>query len=233
MTTDLLVVQAGDPDEGVYLGVARLLNFGHTYAEFFFDQFWLFAQILAVAMRWFGDSLLTGRLVVVGFSVLGLIAATVLARQLGAGWLALLALPFGVLNHYYLTQSRVAMTDVPGITTMLWAVVAAVAFAKTRQRRWLILCAVGLTASLLIKPLSVGFALPIGYAIISARVDRTGRHFRIDLAALVVDGAILTTVALLAAFPFVDLFDLRGEFQRTVGFHWDEKVVCAGGGTAL
>src|SRR5690348_14714507 len=63
----LMVPQKEDPDEGAYLTVARLLNLGQPHSSFSFDQFWLFPQLLAWTAQIFGDSLGTGRILVVIF----------------------------------------------------------------------------------------------------------------------------------------------------------------------
>lgn len=223
-TTNLLAVQLSDPDEGVYLGVARLLNYGHGYSEFFYDQFWLFPQILAFMMRVAGDSLQTGRLTIVLFSMLGLLGMVLLARQLGAGWLALLAIPFGILNRYYLLESRITMADVPSVSLLIWALFAAFAFSQSNKRVWLLVSAVCCSAGLVIKPLGVAFVVPVVYAVLAARIKRVQGHWQINPGALLVDGILFITFALLTAAPFVNLLDLRGEYQRTVGFHLAESA---------
>lgn len=220
---NLMLPESADPDEGVYLIVARLLNHGFGYNSFYFDQFWLFPQILAFAFRLFGDSAETGRMTVVVFSLGGLAALAVLARQLGFPWAAPFVILFGAINHYYLSQARYTMTDVPGIAVMLWALVTMQCFVASKRRAWLALSGALCAGSLLIKPLSVGFVLPLGVWLISARVERTpeSRHFQVR--AFFADALVMVCGGVLVAAPFIDLSDLYGEFMRTVGFHWDEK----------
>lgn len=220
---NLMLPESLNPDEGVYLMVARLLGRGYSYNSFFFDQFFLFPQILAAAFRLFGDSAETGRLTVVVFSVAGLLGLAVLARQLGAKWAALLVIVFAAVNHYYLLQSRFAMTDVPSAALMLWALVSMLAFRASGRRVWLAASAAFCVLSLLAKPLTLGLAVPLGYWMLSRRVARVNGRWTFDLRAFVGDAVVLAVVGLLTAAPFLDILNLPGEYARTVGFHWDEK----------
>jgi hypothetical protein len=222
-TINLMLPDSADPDEGVYLMVARLLEHGQPYHVFFFDQFWLFPQVLAFAFHWFGDSAVTGRLTIVAFSLGGLLAMALLTRQLGAKWAAPLVILAGAVNHYYLTQSRFTMTDVPSLALMLWALVTMLAFTTRGQRGWLACSGALAAASFLVKPLTVGFGVALGVWLLAHRIRRTQGHWQIEWRALLVDLGVFGGAGLLLAAPFVNLFDLPGEFQRTIGFHWDEK----------
>lgn len=220
---NLMLPESADPDEGVYLIVARLLNHGFGYNAFYFDQFWLFPQILAFAFRVFGDTAETGRMTVVLFALSGLVALVMLARQMGFQWAAPFVIVFGAVNHYYLAQSRYTMTDVPSAALILWALVTLQCFVARKQRVWLAVSGALCAGSLLIKPLAVGFVIPLGVWLIAARVERAQGQWQFRWRAFLVDALVMAGGGVLLAAPFVDLFDLRGEFMRTVGFHWDEK----------
>lgn len=220
---NLMLPESADPDEGVYLIVARLLNYGYGYNSFYFDQFWLFPQILAFAFRLFGDTVETGRLTIVVFSLGGLLALARLARQIGFPWAAPFVILFGAVNHYYLTQSRYAMSDVPSMALMLWALVTLLRYTARKQRLWLVVSGALCAGSMLIKPLAVGFIVPLGIWLIAARVERNQGTWCFQWRAFLTDGLVMVVGGILLAAPFVDLFDLHGEFMRTVGFHWDEK----------
>ena len=273
-TINLSLPLSGGPDEGVYLGAARLLNHGYAFNSFFFDQFALFPQILALALRLGGDSVLTGRLAITLFSALGLLGIALLARSMstrpfveprrrvpglipalrcpwpavpqiardlrrqrrirqggrkgeGARAAALLAMLFTAANSYYLEQSRFAMAQVPGIALMIWALVAVSVYLQRRQRGWLVVSAAACTAGLLIKPLTIGLALPIAWWLIAGHVLKQEKRYGIRWRALALDLLIFAGVGLLTAAVFVNLSDLRGEFQRTVGFHLRETRLFA------
>jgi hypothetical protein len=247
-TISLSLLLSGGPDEGVYLGAARLLNHGYAFNSFYFDQFALFPQILALALRIGGDSVLAGRLTITLFSALGLLGVAVLARSMSARAAALLAILFTVSNNYYLATSRVVMAEVPGIALMLWALILASVYTQRRERVWLVASSVACTAGLLVKPLTLGLALPIGWWLIASRVvkekepcahsaqeepqkrvpgqkPRRAGHRVIDWRGLGLDLLFFAGAAILTAALFVNFSNLGGEFQRTVGFHLQETRV--------
>src|ERR1700736_161937 len=219
----LMTPQKEDPDEGGYLMVARLLKAGHPYSDFSFDQFWMFPQILALTFRMFGDSLWVGRLTVLIFSLTGLLGMFLLTRQLGARSGAPLAILFGVIEPYYLAQSRIATSDVPCVVCVIWAAVGMAEFCRRDQRIWLGLSSALVAAALVIKPLTVAFATALSAWLIVHRTEwRKGRP-QVQLRDLAVDLAIFAVPGILIAVPFVNLADLAGEFRRTVFAHWLES----------
>lgn len=223
LTTNLMRPQLNGHDEGVYLMVARLLFYGYPHSAFFFDQPFGFPQILAYVFHLFGDTAQAGRLTVVAFSVLGLVGMGLLTWQLGAKWAAPLAVLFALTNHYFLDPSRFTLADVPGAALLVWAMVMMLAFRNTGSRRWLVASALFCTIGLTIKPLDVGFCVPIAYWMITRRLVRDQARWRFDARAFGLDVAVFGAVGLLAAAPFVNLLNLVGEFQRTVGFHLAER----------
>ena len=203
--------------------VARLLNNGQSYSSFSFDQFWMFPQILALAFRIFRDSLGVGRAVVVAFSLIGLLGMAVLARQLGAGLLAAVAVLVGVTEPYYLAQSRVALSDVPGVACIVWALVCMAQFCWEDRRRWLWLSGALTAAALVIKPLTVVFAGVIGAWLILHRMRWRDHRLELQFSALCWDAVAFASPGILVAAPFVNLFDPAGEVHRTVFAHWLES----------
>jgi hypothetical protein len=220
-TLHLLRSPTGGPDEGVYLIVARLLNYGYAYSSFFFDQLSLFPQIIAAALRVGGDTILTGRLTIVLFSLLGLALLAWLALLVQWRAAAPLAILFAVVNPYYLEQSRYTMAEVPCITLLIGALIAVLLYTRSARRSWLVAAAICFSASVLIKPLAVGFGLAIAWWLI-ARVIRSQRGWGRRARELTFDLALFGCVAVLTALPFLDLLNLAAEFQKTVGFHLAE-----------
>lgn len=219
-----------DPDEGVYLMVARLLHRGYPHDSFTFDQFLMFPQILALAFRIFHDSLCVGRLVVVAFSLAGLLGMVVLARQLGSRWTtaALVAL-VGVTEPYYFAQSRVVMADAPATACIVWALVCMAQFYRVDRRRWLGLSGALTAAALTIKPLTVVFAAVIGALLLSHRVQWRNGRLHLKLREISLDLIAFVVSAVLIAAPSVNFLDLSGEFRRTVFAHWLEIPYYAAG----
>jgi hypothetical protein len=223
MAPDAVVSRRSDIDEGVYLMVARLLNRGYATSTFFFDQFWLFPKTIAFAFRFFGDSLIVGRLVVYGFSLAGLVGVAILSYQVGARWAAPAAIVCGAIAPLYLKQSRVAMSSVPGTTCLVWALVALLVFQTTRRRFWLILGGICAGASLTITPLVIGFAVTFAILITATRAQREDGRLHFDLASLTIDALVLIAASTIAAAPFVDLLHPIEEYRRTIGFHLIER----------
>lgn len=219
----LMVPQKEDPDEGDYLMVARLLNAGHPYGDFSFDQFWMFPETLALAFRIFGDSLRVGRVTVVIFSLAGLLGMFLLARRLGGRWAAPLAILFGVIEPYYLAQSRIAVSDIPCVVCVIWAAVGMAEFCRRDQRLWLGLSGALVAAALVFKPLTVAFATALSAWLVVHRTEwRRGRP-QVKLRDLIIDLGVFAVPGILIAAPFVNLADLPDEFRRTVFAHWLES----------
>ena len=232
---NLAYTQNGDPDEGVYLSVARLLNHGYPYALIFLDQFSLFPHILALSLRVGGDSLLTGRLTIVLFSAFGLSGLAFLAQLLfrsksGYAWIAApLAILFAGANHYYLLPSRYTVLDVPSLALMLWALVTGVRYAFGAARTWLVISAMFFSASLLIKPLLIAMGLALGGWLIVRHIVHSNGRWVIHWQDLALDGVIFGAVGVLTMLPFLNSLNLPEEFQRTVGFHLQQAEVLAAG----
>lgn len=222
-TVNLLRPPAGGPDEGVYLIAARLLNYGYPFSTFFFDQFPLFPQIIAAAFRVGGDTVLTGRLTIVLFSLLGLLLLALLAWRLRWRSAAPLAVLLTVVHPYFLEQSRYTLAEVPSITLLLGALLGVLLYTQGARRVWLAAAAVCFSASLLIKPLAVGFGLTIAWWLVARVVaGERGWTRSMRVREFVLDLALFGCVGLLTALPFLELFNLGAEFEKTAGFHLAE-----------
>jgi len=220
---DTLIVRNTDTDEGVYLIVARLLHRGYDTRTFFFDQFWFFPSLLTAAFKLFGDSLIVGRLIVFALAMAGVVAVAALSYQLGANWSAMLAsLLICALSPLYTRQARMVMADVPATTFMVWALVFVFLFQKNRRRFWLALAGVCASASLMLKPFTIGFLLTIIIVLLAERTRRENGRFRLD-PAIFSDLLVFVTFGALTAAPFIDFLRPIDEYRRTVGFHLAER----------
>lgn len=220
---DAAISRRRDIDEGVYLMVARLLNRGYSSSTFFFDQFWLFPRILTQAFRWFGDSLIVARLTVLGFSLVGLIGMALLSYQLGARWAAPAAIFLGAVEPIYLRQSREVTADVPSAACLTLSLVFLFAFQKRSRRLWLAVSGASAGASLIIKPLAIGFVIAFVVLLFIHRARREANRLRVDAADLTIDLLVFLAAGTITAAPFVDLLHPIDEYRRTVGFHLVEK----------
>lgn len=212
-----------DPDEGVYLMVARLLHQGFATRLFFFDQFWLFPKIIATAFGLFGDSLIVARLIVFAFSLLGLLGVAALTYQLGGGWIAAMAaILIGALNPVYIRGSRMALADVPAASCIVWALVFIFLFRNRGSRIWLALGGLCAGMALVLKPFAIGFVVTIVILLFYERSRLENGTWKIDHAVWT-DLIIFSAIAILAAAPFVDFMHPIQEYQRVIGFHWSER----------
>src|ERR1700737_5006920 len=212
---DTIVARNLDIDEGVYLMVARLIHRGYDTSTFFFDQFWLFPKIIATAFKFFGDSLMVGRLTVFAFSLAGLIGTAVLCYQLGAGWIAAMAaMLFGAINPLYIRQSRMVMADIPATTCAVWALAFVFLFQKSRRRIFLALSGVFASASLTLKPFAIGFAVTIIIVLLTHRMQRENGRRHLDWWQLGGDLLVFVTAGIVIAMPFIDFLHPIDEYQR-------------------
>jgi hypothetical protein len=219
---DRLIARNTDMDEGVYLMVARLLHRGYDVHAFFFDQFWLFPKILTISFKFFGDSLLVGRLTAFVFALAGVLGVAALLYHLGAKWSAAAAILICATSPLYIRQARMVMADVPATACIVWALGFVFLFQKNRQRLWLALSGVCASASLMLKPFTVGFLVTIIIALFAQRIGRENGRLKLD-PAILPDILIFAAGGVIAALPFIDFLHPIQEYHRTVGFHLAER----------
>lgn len=220
---DMLIARNTDIDEGVFLMVARLLHRGCDVHAFFFDQFWFFPKLLATSFKFFGDSLLVGRLTTFAFALTGVLGVGVLIYVLGGKRsTAILALIVCAASPLYIRQSRMVMADVPATACLVWALVFVFLFQERRQRVWLALSGTFASAALMLKPFAIGFIVAIIVILFAARSERVNGRFKLDPATWS-DMLIFVVAGVVIATPFIDLFHPIEEYRRTIGFHFAER----------
>lgn len=220
---DTIIARNTDPDEGVYLMVARLLHQGTDTRAFFFDQFWLFPRILTAAFAMFGDSLIVARLTVFAFSLAGLVGIAVLSHQLGARWFAATAaILIGAIDPLYIRGSRMALADVPAMACIVWALVFVFLFQKDHRRTWIAVSGFFAAIAIVLKPFALGLAATIIVIVFNQRIRRVDGRFRID-RAIWGDLLIFSLIAVLTAAPFVNFLHPVQEYHRVLGFHLAER----------
>jgi hypothetical protein len=139
----------------------------------------------------FGQSLAAARLAVAAYSLTGLLAAYWVARLVGgraAGWLALGLL---MLSPLFLKNSRLALLEVPALVPATVALGAALVYQRRDRRRWLALSAVCFSLALLIKPLVVAVAAPIGLALLLKPARRPSDPLLFGLLAAAVGAGLV------------------------------------------
>ncbi len=218
ITVRLIRIDAfsGNNDEGAYLMWARLVAEGYPlYRQTVSVSAPLFIEMLALAIRWFGFSVVMARvLILVSFAATAAVMSRLSYRL--AGWAgAFLALGMlAVLPHFF-PLSREIMAEVPATLFAVLAVALAYRYFKQGGVLWLALAGSMLVVSGLMKALYPAAALPIGYFII--RREKNWGH--IIRAGAVFGGAALATAALIVVWYPRDAF-----FSQAIGFREDLRA---------
>ena len=113
-------------DEGVYLASLRAMRSGNAlFTQVFSSQPPLFLLSIYPFVWLFGPTMLAARSGVVVFSLIGILAMYLLARQLGGTWAGVAATLLLACDHLFLIQSQSLEAEAPSIALMIAAVAAA------------------------------------------------------------------------------------------------------------
>jgi len=150
-----------DLDEGLNAMKALLVARGYPlYTQVWSDQPPLLTYLLAACFRVFGASVDAGRILVLLFSTLLLAAVVHYLRMTWGLWHALAGGLFIILLPFYTSLSVAIMVGLPSIAFACLSLLALAAWQQYRQERWLVVSALLLGISVLIK-LFTGFLAPI------------------------------------------------------------------------
>jgi len=199
-----LEAYAWNNDEGLYVQRAALVNAGYPiYTVTFVQKPPLFVWMLQVAFRLAGQTLAAARLTALSLTLLGFLALGAVARQLWGRWagLACAVVFLGLLEVP--VRAHAVMTDLPALAFALVALGAALSFRRSGRRIWVVLCGAACAAMLLIHPLLIYFAVPLGVVLFLPGLGRVvggavGKVGWRDLALLSVVAAGLVLLALMA-----------------------------------
>jgi hypothetical protein len=150
-----------DGDEGINLMKTVLVMRGYPlYDQIWSDQPPLLTYLLLAAFRVFGVDVNVGRFSVLLLSAVLLWASFQVLRLVWGNFHALAGVLLIVLLPYYMTLSVSVMVGLPSLTFAMLSLLAVIAWHLHRKYIWLILSAVALAISVLIK-LFTGFLAPI------------------------------------------------------------------------
>ena len=203
---------SGEYDEGAHLMVAWLLSEGHAlYTEVASNQLPFLYQPTAWLFAIGGPSAVLARWLEVAFALVGIAAIAAIGRLLWRPSVGLLAALFLSLEIYYFEGSRIFLGSVASVAVAALALLCALYYRSTGQRRWLIVAGVIFSLGMLIKPLAIFSGLLIPWAIIARRwqeatTTNTGRWARMRLVAwpaVLVDCLVVGLAA--AALPLISL----------------------------
>ena len=160
-------------DEGINMMKAQLVLGGHTmYEEIWSDQPPLFTMLLAGAFAFFGSNVAVARVLVVAMAAVLFLAVALLGRQLGGRWVGLGAAVLLALSPHFQLLSGVVLIGLPAIGLGVLSLVAGLAFHNTGRSRWLALAGLLFGLSMLTKPITAPFYLPLSALAIVGPKDR-------------------------------------------------------------
>lgn len=216
MRTVNLGVYSGLFDEGIRVEQLYLMSAGfRPFRDIFAAQGPLLLDLLHPWFVLFGQDLAAARLSVGAYSLIGLGGAYWLARLVGGPVAALTTLALLTLSPLYLEGSRIALAEVPALAPALFAVGAAILYARSGSRRWLAFCGVMFAVSLLIKPITLAAGVPIGLAVLS--------RWRYGFRTMLVDGILIGGLVAVIGVVIVIGMGLAGVFDQIIAYRLESR----------
>jgi hypothetical protein len=209
-------VYSGLFDEGIRGEQLFLMSAGYRpFRDIFASQGPLLLDLLHPWFVLFGQDLVAARFSVGVYSLVGLIGAYWLARLVGGPLAAIVTATVLVASPLYLEGSRIALAEVPAVAPAVFAVGAAVVYARSGSRRWLVACALLLAVSLLMKPITLAAGVPAGLAVLS--------RWRTGPRAALVDGLILGGLVAVTGLLVVVGVGLAGVLDQIVAYRLESR----------
>ena len=209
-------VYSGLFDEGIRVEQLYLMSVGYRpFRDIFAAQGPLLLDLLHPWFVLFGQDLVAARWSVGVYSLVGLVGAYWLARLVGGPVAAITATALLVLSPLYLEGSRIALAEVPALAPATFAVGAAIVYARSGSRRWLIASGVLLAVSLLIKPITLAAGVPVGLAVLS--------RWRYGLRTMVIDGLMVVGLVVVLGIAVVVGVGLAGVFDQIVAYRMESR----------
>ena len=157
----------GKFDEGIRAEQLLLMSAGfRPVRDIFAAQGPLSLDIFYPPYLVFGQTLAAARVAVVLFALVGLTAVFWVADLLGGRVAALLSVLLLVVSPLYLKNSRLALVEIPALVPATVSLGAMLLFQRSGRHGWLVLSAVCFAIALLIKPMIVAVAVPLGLALL-------------------------------------------------------------------
>jgi hypothetical protein len=189
-------------DEGINAIKAQLVLDGYAlYRDIWSDQPPLFTILLAAAFALFGQAVLVGRVLVLGFAALTLVSTAIIGKYLAGRLGGLIALIGLILFPHFGQLSRTMLIGLPAMSVALAAFAAGFAFQTRRRPRFLVVAGILYGVSLMIKPLTAPLYLGLG-ALISLRSDGCRPSWAERLHLWLVFSAMVAVPIILALATF-------------------------------
>ncbi|HEY7125213.1 MAG TPA: glycosyltransferase family 39 protein [Ktedonobacterales bacterium] len=210
-------------DEGVYWASLRALHAGDSlFTPVFSSQppFFLLSMVPLVDVL--GPTLVAGRLSIVLFSLLGILAMYALGRRLGGRWVGFGAALLLAVDHLYLIQSQTIQAEAPSTALMIVAVTAA-SFADRAPWQASLLSGVATTLAILTKLFAVVAIVPILLLFLGQMIQMSKRkqapwlHWGLRVIGCYLLGFLATGALLLLPH----LGHLQQLYAQVIAFHLD------------
>lgn len=208
--------------EGIRAAQLQLMAAGYRpCVEIFCNQGPLLFYALYPSYALLGGTLEAVRSGVVIFSLVGVAATFWVGYLLGGRIGAIVSAAIVVLSPTYLKFSRLALAEVPAEAPAILAVGAATVFSRSGRDRWLILAALLVAFSLLLKPVTLAVCVPVGLAVL-LRAERRWRNVAI-LSIVTAAGIVLPTLVIgfSEILEQVVAFRLRSRSAEGRGLDWN------------
>jgi 4-amino-4-deoxy-L-arabinose transferase-like glycosyltransferase len=169
-----LEAYAHNNDEGLYVQRAALANAGcPLYGEILFNKPPLMVWILRLAFYLGGQTLTTARVACLSICLMGFVAEAVVVRQLWGRWAALISAYLLLGLPEMPVRAHGVTSDLPAMSLALTALGAALLFRRNGHRFWIALSGSAYTGALLVNPLLIYVALPLGLILFLPDLGRT------------------------------------------------------------
>ncbi len=196
-----------DYDEGTYLATTRLIHQGCAlYTEVAATHPPLFFYTLTGAFALPGNPIILGRLVILLFSMVGLLATAFMAQNLGGKWAGLLALILLAFHPTFWVYSRVITGNIPSLSMAMLSLWLLLQYQVRRHKGWLLASGTAMGLGLSIKFLPM-YLLPLAPLLIFFIYHpQLTLNFKIDWKNLLLDiilwGMSSLFIFLLLLIPF-------------------------------
>jgi hypothetical protein len=233
--TNLSIPYAIDADEGIFLLSADMIISGYPQFTSLFNPYPpLFLEILALAFRAFGDTVVVGREVMVFFSLVSLSAIAWIGWRLAGPFASPMAMLFLGLSYTFFRQGHIVQSDMPALAFTLLAVAIVLPVAGSLSSKRIIAGGVLFAFAMLCKLLVAPMILPILFLLTLAPISNETKkwHFlpaKRSSASILVRRLFIFSVASVTTCLLAFLgYDLSAAYDQAIAFHLEKKDYYSG-----
>lgn len=210
-------------DEGVYWASLRALHAGSSlFTPIFSSQPPFFLLSMVPLINLLGTTLVAGRLGVVLFSLLGILAMYIVGHRLGGRWAGFGAALLLAVDHLSLIQSQTIQAEAPSTALMIVAVAAA-SYADRAPWQASLLSGVATMLALMTKLFAVVAIIPILLLFFSQafQIQREQRDSTLTWGLQTIGCYLLGFLATGAMLLLPYLGQLQPLYAQVIAFHLD------------